>query len=233
MQHPGPQHPAVARCDRPQIAPQESQIADQWPQQQTAGEGVVRPQYPLPPSRQSHPDRRVEIVRFGIVIGIGQDRVVVMRKMGVEKPQIGIEKADRQEDQQMVQRGIAQGMAMQRLVLQRGMLGDGNGRCRHGQNRRPGPEHRRPQREKRIGRGQQGEGRPFGHRRGRFDAQGGPSVRGGFMPEISLAATGGNSEVNRRKSNIDDFSLQVTSFRTTPIKHRSTSATVPRCSACA
>ena len=91
------------------------------PISEAAEEGVVEVEHPLQPGRQPLPVRDREIEAFGVVVGIGQRRIVVMPQVQHLEAAIGKQQPERQEDQRLVQRRGARRMAVQRLVLQRGM----------------------------------------------------------------------------------------------------------------
>ncbi len=121
MQCPVAADGAVAAEDRPRIAPHDREDRDRGAERHAAEKRVVGPQKQAQPARQPRPDRRVEIVRFRVVIGVGQALVPVMREMQVAKPAIGKEEPDRHEDQRLVELSGPERMAVQHLVLERGM----------------------------------------------------------------------------------------------------------------
>ena len=59
----------------------------------------------------------VEVVGFGIVVGVRQVGVIVMGKVRVLKPQIGDEQPQRRKDGRIAERSVAEGVAVQDLML--------------------------------------------------------------------------------------------------------------------
>ena len=87
----------VAGADQREVAAHEvghaDERPDQHPPEQRVVDGEHRPRRP----RQPRPDRRVEIVRLGIVVRIGQRRVVVVREVQVAEPLVGDDEPERRE----------------------------------------------------------------------------------------------------------------------------------------
>ena len=91
MQPPGQPDPRVARPHRAKILDDQRVNPDGRTNRHAPQQGIVEPPRLLLPCRKAVPDFRVQIIRFRVVIGIGQNRVMVMRKMQILEPDIGDE----------------------------------------------------------------------------------------------------------------------------------------------
>ncbi len=125
MQPPGPGDLAVAGADRGEVLGDEEPVAERRPQHHPAEKRVVPPQYLPQHPRQPAPDRGIDEIRLRVVIGVGQRRVMMVLQVGVAEPPVGNGERQPGKDQRLVHQRVVEGMAVQRLVLQRGELRDG------------------------------------------------------------------------------------------------------------
>jgi hypothetical protein len=96
----------------------------------TSGPIAMRPRSVLlnvstaAPSAAASPDRRIEVVRLRVLVGVGQARIHVMGQMRVAEPQIRDHEVERAEDQHLAQAPFVERVAMGDLMLQRRMQRD-------------------------------------------------------------------------------------------------------------
>ncbi len=151
----------VAPADRGHIAAQPEHMADHRPDRQPPEHGVVEPQKALEPRRQFLPLARIHVIALGIVVGIGQQRIVVVGKVGILEPQVGHAKVERGENQRGIPEGAFERVAVDHLMRQRGMLGGGDRHQRHRQPEAHLRQYEHGNRPERIGGRKQRNRRPF------------------------------------------------------------------------
>ena len=116
---------------------------------------------------------RVEVVRLGVVVRVGQARVAVVSEVGGLEAAVGDQQADRREGERVVEALAAERVAVEDLVLERGVLGEDQGEEK---DRGQGAERGGEREEAAIG----GEGGGEERQGGRFDPQGGARAGGGI-----------------------------------------------------
>ena len=117
MQTPHGDSAAVALAESPQRAVQGVNNIHQRRQQQTPPEGVAQVDKAALPGREALPAFRRHIVRFGVVLGVRQQMVAMVRQVAVAVDAIGIPDRQRQRPQQLVKPCQPGGMPMDKLVL--------------------------------------------------------------------------------------------------------------------